>query len=258
METLELIKNRVSLRKYQDKPLSKEHFDIILESAMRAPTAGNMMLYSIIVIEDEEKKKLLSKTCDNQPFIANAPAVLIFLADMQRWYDYYNYCGVKEYCQENNLEYRAPDVGDLMLASADAIIAAQNAVIAGEALNIGSCYIGDIIENWEIHREALSLPNWVFPAAMLCMGYYPEDSKRVVKPRFDKDYIVFKDEYKRLSDEELKDMFSKRQSNLSPENKFKAENIGQFNYAAKTGAEFSKEMTRSVREMLKNWTGEHI
>lgn len=258
METIELLKNRMSLRKYKDEPVSKEHLDIILESAMRAPTAGNMMLYSIISVEDKEKKEILSKSCDNQPFIATAPVVLIFLADMQRWFDYYKYCGVKEYCIEKGLEYNSPDEGDLMLAAADAIIAAQNAVIAGEVLNIGSCYIGDIIENWEIHRQLLDLPEWVFPVAMLTMGYYPEEQQRRITPRFDRKYIVFNDKYERLSHEDFQNMFEDREKKLSPENKAEAKNFGQFMYARKTGSDFSKEMTRSVREMLKNWRGYNL
>ena len=81
--TLEIINRRTSLRRYKDIPISEEHLDILLHSAMRAPTAGNMMLYSILVIRDQETKDILSKTCDNQPFIARAPVVLVFLADLQ-------------------------------------------------------------------------------------------------------------------------------------------------------------------------------
>jgi cell division protein FtsI/penicillin-binding protein 2 len=94
---IDLLKNRVSLRKYDSREISKEHLDLILESAMRAPTAGNLMLYSIIVIKDKKKKEILAKTCDNQPFIASAPVVLIFAADYQKTFDYYKLNGVKEF-----------------------------------------------------------------------------------------------------------------------------------------------------------------
>lgn len=251
--TIEVIKNRVSLRKYADKDVSKEHLDLILESAMRAPTAGNMMLYSILNVKDKEKKKKLSTTCDNQPFIAKAPVVLIFLADMQRWFDYYNSCGVEEYCNKNNLEYNGPGESDLLLAASDAIISAQNAVIAAESLGIGSCYIGDIMENYETHREMFNLPDWTFPVAMLCLGYYPEDMKKIQTSRFNKEYIVFEDTYKKLNDTELKDMLKDREKRVPKENKFNAENLGQFIYAVKTGADFSKEMARSVKAALKHW-----
>ncbi len=256
--TIEVIRNRVSLRRYADKQISKKHLDIIIESAMRAPTAGNMMLYSILVVKDEDKKKKLVETCDNQPFIATAPVVLIFLADMHRWFAYYDCCGVKEYSKRNNLQFKGPEISDLLLASEDAIIAAQNAVIAAESLDIGSCYIGDIMENYEIHREMFNLPDWAFPIGMLCLGYYTEEVKRIKTPRFDKKYIVFDEEYKQFTDEDLKDMFKEREKRISKDNRFNAENLGQFIFARKTGSDFSKEMARSVKAALKNWNGRSL
>ena len=73
---------------------------------MRSPTAGNMMLYSIIEIEDQNTKEKLVKSCDNQPFIAKAPLVLLFLADYQRWMDYFAVCDIKSYSKSENLPNR--------------------------------------------------------------------------------------------------------------------------------------------------------
>lgn len=249
-ETINLINNRVSLRKYGDKKINDRELDLILQGAMRAPTAGNMMLYSILVIEDDKTKEILSRTCDNQPFIKKSDKILIFLADLQRWYDFYDISDVLDYCVENKLEYRTPDEGDLFLAIQDAIIAAQTGAIVAESLNIGSCYIGDIIENYEKHKELFKLPKWVAPVCMLCIGHYG-DEKRYLTKRFDKKYIVFKEKYKRFDKQSLKDMF--RDKKISENNKYNAKNFGQFNYARKTGAEFSNEMGRSVREMLRIW-----
>ena len=96
---IETLQNRTSLRKYDPRPISDEHLETILHCAMRAPTAGNMMLYSVIIVEDQEKKEILSRTCDNQPFIARAPLVLIFTVDYQKWFDYYRAGNVEEYCR---------------------------------------------------------------------------------------------------------------------------------------------------------------
>lgn len=252
-ETIKTIKNRTSLRKYADKNITDETLNLILESAMRAPTAGNMMLYSIIVIRDEKKKELLSKSCDNQPFIASAPVVLIFAADLQRQYDYFNICNVKDYCKEHGLEYRGPGKSDFMLACCDAMIAAQNSVIAAESLGIGSCYIGDIMENYETHKELLGLSDYTFPIGMLVLGYYEEEVEKIPRPRFDQKYIVFDEKYRALSIEELKEMYSKKEKIVSPENKRKAKNFGQLLYANKTGSDFAAEMDRSINEALKYW-----
>lgn len=257
-ETLELLKSRSSLRKYEDKPISREDLDYILEGAMRAPTAGNMMMYSILVIEDQERKEILSRTCDNQPFIANAPTLLIFVADFQKWHDYYTYNGVEQYCDKNNLEFNRPSEGSLFLALGDAIIAAQNAVIAAESIGVGSCYIGDIIEHYEEHKKLLNLPEYAFPAAMLCLGYYPEGLKLTPKPRFDKKYVVFNEEYRSLNSDEIKDMYSSFDKRYSSENKFGAENFAQMHYARKTGSDFSLEMARSMKEIIKIWNGSKL
>lgn len=66
---------------------------------------------------------------------------------------------------------RHPSAGDLMLAVEDSSLAAQNAVTAAWSLGIGSCYIGDIMEHCELHRELFQLPPYVFPAVMLVLGY---------------------------------------------------------------------------------------
>ena len=60
---------------------------------MRAPTAGNMMLYSILDITDQAVKDKLAVTCDDQPFIASAKMVLIFCADYHRWYRKFKLAG---------------------------------------------------------------------------------------------------------------------------------------------------------------------
>ena len=97
-QVLEILKRRVSLRTYDNQPVTEEELNAILKAAMQAPTAGNQMLYSIIVIRDQEKKALLSKSCDNQPFIAKAPLLLLFVADQHKWFEYYKKNGVREFC----------------------------------------------------------------------------------------------------------------------------------------------------------------
>jgi nitroreductase len=256
--TLETIYLRRSVRAYADRAITREEKDTILTAAMRAPTAGNMMLYAILEIEDQQLKARLAETCDHQPFIARAPYVLIFLADYQRWFDVYMQAGVEERCIELERDFRKPQEGDLMLACADAIIAAQNAVVAAESMGIGSCYIGDIIENYEIHRDLLGLEPYTFPAAMLCFGY-PADPHPAVPQaaRLDRRFIVHTDRYRRLSSQEISEMMEPVETRLAasftPENP--AQNAGQSFYFRKFGADFSYEMSRSVREMLKNWKG---
>ena len=253
-EILKAIDNRRSLRGYDPRPISQEHKDWIIHSALRAPTAGNMMHYSIIEVADQEKKNQLVTTCDNQPFIAKAPLVLLFLADLQRWYDFFEWSRVPEMCEERQIEYSTPQESDLLLACCDTLVAAQNAVIAAESLGIGSCYIGDIMENIETHREMFDLPRWVFPIALICFGYptRPEASRKK-SPRFPESFVYFQDKYSRVDGQPFNNMLLQHFGNWDS---FygDAQNIGQSVYLRKTGSSFAAEMRRSVKAALKDWT----
>lgn len=255
-ETLNLLYKRKSVRAYEEKPVTKEVKEEIIKSAMRAPTAGNMMLYSIIDITDQALKDKLAETCDNQPFIAKAPLILMFFADYQRYYDYYKVCGVAESLGITPEEIRTPEQGDLLLACSDALIAAQNAVVAAETFGLGSCYIGDIMENYEIHKELMNLPEYVFPICMLVMGYpTPQQKEREQPERFDKKFVVHENTYKRLDKKDYDEMFAKIHDRMRSFNQGKLDkNHGEVMYTRKYTADFTKEMNRSAREALKNWT----
>lgn len=249
-ETLTILENRKSVRAYEPQPLNAEQRNAIIHAAMRAPTAGNQMLYSILEIEDQAIKDRLAVTCDHQPFIAKAPLVLLFVADYQRWFDYFRHSGVEALCREKGVAFRAPEEGDLMLAISDALIAAHSAVIAAESLGIGSCYIGDIMENYEVHRDLLHLPEYVFPIGMVCFGFPTEQQKQRTRPsRYSEKLIVFKDAYRRLTPEELTLMEAETPARGAGDNL----NHGQQMYLRKYASDFMLEMNRSVREALKNW-----
>ncbi len=245
-EVLRQIKERKSVRVFENREISGEIKNEIINAAFEAPTAGNMMLYSILDITDQELKSKVALTCDNQPFIAKAPLVMIFLADYQKWFDAF---------EINSCNPRKPGEGDILLACADAIIAAQNTVIAAESLGIGSCYIGDILENCEEVRELLNLPEFVLPATMVVYGYPNQQQKNRKKPiRFEKEYIVFENKYNRLSKKEHEEMHQIRNQKASI-NKEVIEEIKAI-CNRKYMSDFSKEMSRSASEYLKNFRDE--
>lgn len=236
---IEQLYERKSVRVFEDREIPREAVEQILMSAAMAPTAGNQQLYTILQITDPALKEALSESCDHQPFIAQSKLVLIFCADCLKWYDAFQHAGCTP---------RKPGEGDLMLAVCDALIAAQNAVVAAHSLGLGSCYIGDIMENAELHRKTLNLPDYVFPAAMLVFGYPTQQQLDRPKPeRAQMQYVVHENTYRRADGETLKEMFLPR--------------CGQKDYEAwmqafcqrKYNSDFSREMTRSVRKYLEQY-----
>lgn len=231
--------DRKSVRVYEEREIEPEKKQLILEAACQAPSAGNQQLYTILDITDQQLKERLSVTCDNQPFIARASLVLIFCADAQKWYDAYRSCG---------LDARRPEAGDILLAMEDAAIAAQNAVTAAESLGIGSCYIGDILENCEIHRELLCLPDYVIPAVMVVFGYPTRQQRERTKPRrAPMESIVHENRYRQMDGRQLKKML---------EHNAPAGNYDDWLRAfcdRKYMSDFSREMSRSAKVYLEKF-----
>ena len=241
-EIIESLYRRRSVRAVEDRPVPEEVKRAVLDAAVQAPTAGCQQLYTILDITDQDLKNTLAETCDHQPFIAKAPVVLIFCADCRKWYSAYVEAGCSP---------RLPGPGDLMLAVCDAVIAAQNGVVAAESLGLGSCYIGDIMERREDHRRLLGLPDWVFPAAMLVMGYPTRQQRERPKPqRFQQRFIVHENAYRALDGAELREMFRERTEGRSFEDFLRAF------CARKYDSDFSREMSRSVGEYLREYGGE--
>lgn len=235
--TMKALIDRKSMRSFTDQPIAEDVKQAILRAAFEAPTAGNQMLYTIIDVTDEELKTTLSDVCDHQPFIATAKMVLIFLADCRRWLDTYRFAG---------LTPRRPGQGDILLATADAVIAAQNTVVAAESFGLGSCYIGDILEHCEQVRALLSLPDEVIPAAMLVYGYpTAQQIARKKPPRFEPQYIVFENAYRTLTKEQHQHMYMEREAIAGREMADFSKSVEAF-WRRKYESDFAGEMTRSA------------
>ena len=148
---------------------------------------------------------------------------------------------------------RDPGLGDALLAMADALIAAQNVVTAAQALGLGSCYIGDILENRERVKELLALPEYVFPAALLVIGRPTRQQRERPKPeRFERRFMVRENRYRSLTGEELRAMFQGRTGMQSFEEWIKA--FCQRKYHA----DFSLEMSRSAQNWLEPFQAEKM
>lgn len=244
-EILQSLYSRKSVRAFEDREILPEDKEAILSAALQAPSAGNMTLYTILDITDEKLKKTLSITCDNQPFIAKAPLVLVFCADYNRWYRLF-----KRHCDE----VRNPSCGDLQLASVDAVVAAHNCVVAAQSLGIGSCYIGDITENFERHRELFDLPKHVVPVCMLVFGYPTKQQIQRQKPqRFSVEDIVFENTYDNKKAMDMERMLMHREGKQDME-EFHTW-VEKF-CARKFNSEFSIEMSRSCKESLCSFCSE--
>ncbi|MDO4459890.1 MAG: nitroreductase family protein [Clostridia bacterium] len=230
--TMDVLMNRKSVRVFTEQEIAPEIKEAILGAAMRAPTAGNMMLYTIIDVTDQEIKDKLAVNCDHQPFIATSKMCLVFCADYHRW--------IRKFKQAECENIPELELSDLILATNDAVIAAHAACVAAESFGIGSCYIGDIIENFEKNKEMLNLPDHVAPVSMLVFGYPTEQQKeRAQVSRYPKEWIVHENSYRELTEDELM--------------QYRPNDTTKALYNRKYVSEFAREMVRSTKVIFENW-----
>ncbi len=238
-ETLNLLLSSKSVRVFEEREITAQQKQAVFRAAMAAPTAGNQQFYTILDITDPAIKEKLVETCDHQAFIAQAKMVLIFCTDVRRWVDIFKEAGA---------EPRNPGPGDLLLACSDACIAAQNAVVAAQSMGIGACYIGDVMENREVQCELLGLPEYVFPVAMVVFGYPTQQQLERPKPQRCKiDEIVMENRYQVRDGQALRHMTEKDW------NRTDFENWATRFCERKYNSDFSREMSRSVAEYLKEY-----
>ncbi len=238
-QTIELLKHHTSIRKFNHLPVTEEEEAAILQCAMRGATAGNMMLYHMVTIRDKGVLASLAKSCDNQPFIGTAQMAILFVVDNYKWGRFFE----SRHVTDHGNTYKGPEIPDMILGMQDAMIAAQNAVIAAESLGIGTCYIGDIMEQAEYHLELFNLPKHTMPATLVVMGRY--DQKPAIRSRFDPRYMISENSYPTVNDAYVDGMFAEMEG--------AHDNFAQKFYARKIEADFFKEMIRSIKLYLKQW-----
>lgn len=238
MKTLETILNHRSIRKYKTTPIEESVLNTVLECAFRASTTGNMQVYSIVVTKDVEKKKQLAPLHFNQPMVTQAPVILTFCADFNRF---------NKWCELNKATPGYDNFLSFMTGAVDALLAAQNACIGAESLGLGICYLGTTLYNAEKIMEVLKLPKGVIPITAITLGY-PEEIPELVD-RLPANGIVHYEEYTDFTSEEIQNIYADKEKmdlykNLVIENK--VENLAQVftqkRYTKENNIHFSKTL----------------
>ncbi len=150
MDLFEVFQKRYSVRAYKPNPLPDEVLKRLLEAVNSAPSAGNLQAYEIIVVRDPKRKWQLAQAAWGQWFIAEAPVVLVFVANPQR----------------NRFRYGKR--GEELYSLQDATIACTFAHLAAVALGLGSCWIGAFDDN--VVRQVVGVPATMRPVAILPIG----------------------------------------------------------------------------------------
>lgn len=195
--------NRTTIRNYSSKIIDNELLNDMLEAAAHAPTTGGMQLYSVIVTENEEMKQRLMPCHFNQPMVAQAPVVLTFCADFNRFV---------KWCQLRDAEPGFDNLQSLMSAILDVTIFAQQFNTIAEMQGLGCCYIGTTTYNAKEIAEVLHLPRLVVPIITLTVGYPDESVQPVATERLPLHGIVHHETYQDYCAQDIDEIYAEKES----------------------------------------------
>lgn len=180
----DILKDRRTIRKYSTEPVDDKLLNEIIELGCRASTTGNMQIYSIIITRNEDKKKELAPLHFNQKMISEAPVVLTFCADFNRF---------EKWCQIRKAEPGYDNFLSFFTAAIDALLVAQTVCIAAESKGLGICYLGTTTYNADKIIEVLRLPGRVVPVTTITLGWPAEKPEQV--DRLPLEAIIHKEIY---------------------------------------------------------------
>ena len=196
----EVLMDRKTIRKYSTKPVEDKLLNELLTMGCRSSTTGNMQVYSIIITREDEKKKELAPLHFNQKMITEAPVVLTFCADFNRF---------NKWCRARNAEPGYDNFLSFLTAAIDAILVAQTLSIAAESKGLGICYLGTT--TYMAHKiiEVLKLPKGVVPVTTVTLGWPEEDPQQV--DRLPLKAVVHNETYNDYSNEDIELYYSEKE-----------------------------------------------
>lgn len=191
-QTIDLLQSHRSIRKFTQQQIPRPQFEAFIRAGQSAATSNHVQAYTIIHVKNPENRARLAELAGGQAYVADSSDFLVFCADMKR---------STEAAERAGAEVIRGMTEQLLVASIDTALMAQNIAVAAESEGVGLCYIGGIRNNPAEVSEVLRLPDHVVPVFGMCLGY--PDQNPEVKPRLPLASILKEDYYQDDHDEAL-------------------------------------------------------
>ncbi|HCY84577.1 MAG TPA: oxygen-insensitive NADPH nitroreductase [Desulfobacteraceae bacterium] len=183
-QTLDQIRRHRSIRRFKDRPVDSDTLSGLVSAAQCAATSHHVQAYTIIHVTDPENRQTIANLAGPQPWVARAPVFLVFCADLTR---------LVKAAQSHGIPPETGWAEQLIVATVDTALLAQNLMIAAESVGLGGVFIGGIRNDPETVAQLLCIPDQAFPVFGMCLGY-PDETPEI-KPRFPVDMVLKKDTF---------------------------------------------------------------
>lgn len=161
----------------------------LIAAAQSSATSSNLQLWSVITVQERDRRAAIAKLCADQDQVRDASWFLCWIVDHFR---------IRAVAKEVGQECLGLDYNEYYtMALVDVALAAERLVCAAESIGIGICYIGALRNSPSAVAEILGLPDGTFGVFGLCLGYPAEDGIGEIKPRLSQDKVWFREMYDR-------------------------------------------------------------
>ncbi len=159
---LKHLQSHVSVRQFMDSEVTVEQERVIVSTATRSATSSNLHSYSIISVRNSQTKERISDLSGNQEHIRTCGLFLVFCADLYR---------LSREAVNRGYPYQGDTTEALLIATVDAALAADRALIAAQAIGLGGVMVGAIRNNPDEIAELLRLPRLVYAVMGMSIGH---------------------------------------------------------------------------------------
>ena len=187
LAVLDAMLNHRSVRHFLRDPLPANTVETLVAAAQSAPTSSNLQTWSVIAVESQGRREALANLVGPQKHLAVAPLVLVWLADLSR----IERLGKAQGRHTVGLNY----LDTFLMGVIDAALAAQNAVVAAEAMGLGTVYVGGMRNQPEEVAKVLGTPSNVFPVFGLVVGQPDPARPAQIKPRLPQSAVLHREQY---------------------------------------------------------------
>ena len=147
MNVLDAIRERRSVRAYEEKPVEQEKLTRVMEAARLAPSASNRQEWRYVIVMDKAMREKLCVAAGNQTFLKEAPVVIVGCAETD---NHRMRCGQPCY-------------------PIDVAISMEHIALQAVEEGLGTCWIGAFDE--DVVKKALNIPAKVRVVELMPLGY---------------------------------------------------------------------------------------
>ena len=195
LPVFEVFTNHRTTRKFTNDLIPEDHLDAIIEAGRRAPTDASAQMGTFIRISDPDLRVRLAKLAGEQQHIIDGAEFFVVCMDVYR---------LRRLVEHRGGEYGMGPLMSLLFGITDAILVAQNMLIAAESMGYATCYIGGVQNNADRIAVELGLPAGVLPVVGLVLGVPdPGEAGKLKRPRIPREAVFMENGYREITQDLL-------------------------------------------------------